>query len=197
MNRNFVAIAAILAGITVGVAPVAPTQAQTPNATQLSWVAPKQAIMRLTPTTRFTATGERILNLDLLLDGKLVDRVQAVSGRPGRQHFRLGPASQAGSREPLPQGTYQVGAVDRQGGLPAAMGDTFIPVTPLFATSRSGIGIHLDADRHLQGGSGTIGCLGVLDQADLDAVVRFVQTYRVRTLTVDYGLTPRTVAVRK
>ncbi len=68
------------------------------------------------------------------------------------------------------------------------MGDIFIPVTPLFATARSGIGIHRDADRHIQGGSGTIGCLGILSTKDVETVAKFVTTYRVKTLVVDYGL---------
>lgn len=196
MKRTSLAIAALLPIITSLSVIVPATHAQPASSTKVSWVAPKEATMRLTSTTKFTSTGERILNLDLLVDGKVVERVQAVSGKPGVQHFRLGRDSRSGSREPLPQGVYRVGAVDRNGGLPYAMGDTFIPVTPLFATTRSGIGIHRDADRHLQGGSGTIGCLGVLNQAGIDAVAEFVNTYRVKTLTVDYGLATGQLAGR-
>lgn len=196
MKRKSIAIASVLAVLTAINAGVTAINAQTPSSAKVSWVAPKEATMRLTPTTKFTTTGERLLHLDLLVDGKLVQRIQAVSGKPGVQRFRLGRDSQAGSREPLPQGVYRVGAVDQNGGLPYAMGDTFIPITPLFATARSGIGIHRDADRHLQGGSGTIGCLGVLSQQGIDRVAAFVNTYRVKTLTVDYGLASDTIAER-
>lgn len=187
MNRKIVAIASTFAIITA-IGTVAPSAVAQPTPPKLSWVAPKDASLRLTLTPKFTATGERILNLELRLDGKVIERVQAVSGKPDVQHFRLGQNSRSGSREPLPQGTYRVGTVDRAGGLPFAMGDTFIPVTPLFATARSGIGIHRDADRHIQGGSGTIGCLGVLSQKDVDTIAKFVSIYRVKTLVVDYGL---------
>ncbi|MDX2244625.1 MAG: L,D-transpeptidase [Leptolyngbyaceae cyanobacterium bins.302] len=196
MKRKSVAIASVLAILTAINAGMTATYAQTPISPKVGWVAPKAATMRLTPTTKFTSTGERVLHLDLFVDGKLVQRIQAVSGKPGVQRFRLGRDSKAGSREPLPQGVYRVGAVDRNGGLPYAMGDTFIPITPLFSTARSGIGIHRDADRHLEGGSGTIGCLGVLSQSGIDSVADFVNTYRVKTLTVDYGLVSDTIAGR-
>ena len=201
MKRKSVAIATGLALLTTIVA-IAPTTAQTTkdvtigNQPKVSWVAPKEATMRLTPTNKYTPTGERILHLDLLIDDQLIERVQAVSGKPGVQNFRLGQDSRAGSREPLPQGIYRVGKVDRNGGLPYAMGDTFIPLTPLFATSRSGIGIHRDSDRHIPGGSGTIGCLGVLNQAGINVIAEFVMTYRVQVLIVDYGLIPAAIANR-
>lgn len=199
MKRNFVAIAALLAVTTpswLGLPASAQTTVSARSQDQMSWVAPKSATMRLTLTNKVTSTGERILNLDLLVDGTMVDRVQAVSGKPGVQRFRLGQDSRSGSKEPLPQGVYRVGAVDRAGGLPYAMGDTFIPLTPLFATARSGIGIHRDSDRHIPGGSGTIGCLGVLTQDSIDKVADFVNTYPVKTLTVDYGLIPSNLAER-
>lgn len=201
MNRNFVAIASLLAIITgsLGLPAVAETQPHPTPQNQISWVAPKSAklaTMRLSLTNQFTATGERILNLEMVVDGTVLDRVQAVSGKPSVQNFRLGRDSRSGSREPLPQGVYQVGAVDRNGGLPYAMGDTFIPLTPMFATARSGIGIHRDSDRHIKGGSGTIGCLGVLTQESINKVADFVNTYPVKTLTVDYGLLPGNVANR-
>jgi lysozyme len=198
MNRKIVAIASLLTITTssLGLPAAAQTEANSTPRNQISWVAPKSATMRLSLTNQFTATGERILKLELIVDGTVLDQVQAVSGKPSVQNFRLGRESRSGSREPLPQGVYQVGAVDRNGGLPYAMGDTFIPLTPLFATARSGIGIHRDSDRHIKGGPGTIGCLGVLTQDSINKVADFVHTYPVKTLTVDYGLTSGNVANR-
>ncbi len=130
MNRNIVAIASALAILTANV--LAPSAiAQTPNNTKLSWVTPKDASLRLTLTPKFTATGERILNLELRLDGKVIEQVQAVSGKPDVQHFRVGQDSRAGSREPLPQGIYRVGSVDRNGGLPLCHGRYFHPSYPI------------------------------------------------------------------
>mgnify|MGYP002784310398 CR=1 FL=1 len=191
MKRLALAIAMVsglVAGSAIAPLPAHANPAKTAD-TKVSWVTPKQeALLRLTPTAKYTETGERILKLEMLVNGKLVDTVQAVSGKPKVQHFRLGRDSRSGSREPLPQGIYRVGGIDRGAGLPYAMGNTFIPVTPLFATARSGIGIHRDADRHVPGGSGTIGCLGVLNQAGIDAIAQFVSNYNVKTLIVDYGL---------
>lgn len=106
-----------------------------------------QAQIRVTLGSTTTETGERVLQVELILNGQVAERLGAVSGKADVQHFRLGPDSRSGSREPLPEGLYHVGLVDREPGLPAAMGRTFIPLMPQFSTSRSGLGIHQDADR--------------------------------------------------
>lgn len=134
-----------------------------------------------------TATGERLLNFDLVVNGQIVQRLQAISGKAERQYFRRGLESRSGSHEPLPQGVYRIGAVDRAPGLSQAIGDTFIPITPQFSTQRRLLGIHRDADRAI-GGAGTEGCLGLFTQQDIDTVANFVMTYRVKTLVVNYGL---------
>lgn len=180
------AIATLLVTLPLAALPLLPAQANN-STTKVSYVMPKETLLRLTLSPNFTSTGERILSLALIRDGKVIKQIQAVSGKADVQYFRLGPASKAGSREPLPQGVYRVGAVDRGTGLPAAMGTTFIPVTPLFSTNRSGIGIHHDADRNV-GGAGTIGCLGILDKNSTNTVADFVTTHRVTKLVVDYGL---------
>ncbi len=184
MKGKLWAIAAIFGGILPFASPV---HAGIPN-TKLSWVPPQVAALRVTLSSKFTETGERILNVDLVRDGEVLERFQAVSGKPQKQAFRVGNASKAGSREPLPQGLYAIGQVDRGAGLPFAMGKTFIPVTPQFSTSRSGIGIHRDADRMIPGGSGTIGCLGLLNQTEIETLADFVSSHNVKTLIVDYGL---------
>lgn len=171
---------AVLPGVADEVATHAP-------APKLSYVMPKETALRLTPSPRFTKTGERILTLTLIRNGQVIQELPAVSGKADVQYFRTGSQSRSGSREPLPQGVYRVGGVDRAGGLPAAMGDTFIPLTPLFATNRTGIGIHHDADR-ATGGAGTIGCLGLLEKRGIQTVADFVSQYQVSKLIVDYGL---------
>ena len=184
MKGKLWAIAAVLGGVL----PFASSaHADIPN-TKLSWVQPQAASLRVTLSSKFTETGERILNVDLVSEGQVLERFQAVSGKPRKQAFRVGSESKAGSREPLPQGLYAIGQVDRGTGLPFAMGKTFIPVTPQFSTSRSGIGIHRDADRMISGGSGTIGCLGLLNQTEIETLADFVSSHNVKTLIVDYGL---------
>ncbi len=184
MKGKLWAIAAVLGGVL----PFASSaHADIPN-TKLSWVQPQAASLRVTLSSKFTETGERILNVDLVSEGQVLERFQAVSGKPRKQAFRVGSESKAGSREPLPQGIYAIGQVDRGTGLPFAMGKTFIPVTPQFSTSRSGIGIHRDADRMIPGGSGTIGCLGLLNQTEIETLADFVSSHNVKTLIVDYGL---------
>lgn len=142
----------------------------------------------VTPSSETTALGERILNVDLMLDGQMVQRLQAISGKPDAQIFRVGRDSRSGSAEPLPQGTYVIGAVDRGAGLSQAIGNTFIPITPLFQTSRRYLGIHRDADRDRKGGEGTLGCIGLLSQQDIDAIANFVTVYHASKLVVDYSL---------
>lgn len=142
----------------------------------------------VTPSAEATALGERILNVDLMLDGQMIQRLQAISGKPDAQVFRVGRDSRRGSAEPLPQGTYAIGVVDRGAGLSAAIGNTFIPITPLFQTSRRYLGIHRDADRNQKGGEGTLGCIGLLSQQDIDTIANFVTLHRASTLVVDYSL---------
>lgn len=182
------AIASTIALIAAAIPSLNPTPAAANPAdgTKISWVATKQPLLRVTLSPRLTETGERLLNLDLVVNGQVQQRLQAVSGKADVQNFRLGQVSRANSREPLPQGIYVLGQVDRAGGLPQAMGDTFIPLAPQFSTGRSGLGIHRDADRPV--GPGTIGCLALLTQDDIDTVASFVSAYHVRTLIVDYGL---------
>ncbi|MBM0742005.1 hypothetical protein JOY44_10265 [Phormidium sp. CLA17] len=192
MKGKLLAIATILS--IHGIIPPVTTLAYAENApkdtthTKLSWVQPQAASLHVTLSSKFTNTGERILNVDLVREGEVVKRLQAVSGKPQKQAFRVGSESRSGSREPLPQGIYAIGQIDRGVGLPLAMGNTFIPVTPQFSTSRSGIGIHRDADRMIPGGSGTIGCLGLLNQTGIETVAEFISIYNVKTLIVDYGL---------
>lgn len=152
---------------------------------------PQTSMLYVTPSAETTPLGERILNLDLLVDGKVMQRLPAISGRPKLQALRIGRDSKRGSEEPLPQGTYRVGAVDRGPGLAKAIGNTFIPILPMFFTTRKYLGIHRDADRAEKDGAGTLGCLALLNQQDIDTVAEFVTTHRVNTLVVDYGLPQR------
>lgn len=146
------------------------------------------AFLEVTLTPDRTEAGERLLNVDLVLDGQVIQRLQAISGKPDVQYFRTGRESIAGSREPLPQGIYTIGAVDQGPDLPLSLGPIFIEIFPQFATQRSALGIHLDGDRAFQQGAGTLGCLGLLSQQDIDTVTNFVTTYHPRRLVVDYGL---------
>lgn len=175
--------------ISVGACGFLESAAADPLSTsQSSWGA-GQAAIYVTLSPDLTEIGERILNFDLVVDGQIVQRLQAVSGKANTQYFRRGLESRSGSHEPLPQGIYQIGDVDRGPGLSRAIGNTFIPITPQFATYRRLLGIHRDADRS-RGGAGTEGCLGLLTQQDIDTVANFVITYRVKTLVVNYGLPP-------
>lgn len=146
------------------------------------------AFLEVTLTPDRTPDGERLLNVDLVLDGQVIQRLPAISGKPDVQYFRTGPESIAGSREPLPQGIYRIGTVDRGPDLPLSLGPIFIEIFPQFATQRSALGIHLDGDRILRDGAGTLGCLGLLSPQDIDAVTNFVTTYHPQRLVVDYGL---------
>jgi hypothetical protein len=100
------------------------------------------------------------------------------SGRSDRQVFKGSGQSQAGSQMPLEYGTYNIGK--ETAGLSKSVGKTFVPITPQFASQRTALGIHLDADRQLK--PGTEGCLAFANQADLDAFRKSLASTGVRQL---------------
>jgi lysozyme len=66
------------------------------------------------------------------------------------------------------------------------VGDVVIDLEPLFSTARSGILIHLDANKERS--PGTAGCLGLLSQDDMDRVLMWFDQNSPTRCYVDYGL---------
>jgi lysozyme len=155
----------------------------------------RESKLRLTRTGRKDGRGLEVLRLELIEDGKATGRLDAVSGVPGAQAFRLGKNSRAGSLEPLPQGIYRVADIawaagkDRyDGSWGPGLGPASVPLVYLGpgTTQRSAIEIHYDANHGTS--PGTAGCVGLNSVADLQTLVRWLRRVDPKVLVADWGI---------
>lgn len=171
---------------------------------------------------KIVSTGTKLSNglflLEVrLMDGtKVLDKVNAVSGAPGRQAFRLPAISKAGSAEPLPEGYWDLGEpapkagkrgkisklVEFASGVSGDLsqdwpiqGDGLGPVWVCMYcrswTARSAIGFHLD--NNAASAPGTDGCIGIVQDKNLKSLKSFVSWFNDPKLAphlaiVDWGL---------
>ncbi|MEA5571082.1 SH3 domain-containing protein [Calothrix sp. UHCC 0171] len=135
--------------------------------------------------TTETINGLRIYQTRLIDGtGKVINTVRAVSGRANKQT----PSHIAGSQTPLPFGIYKFdfpGSVKFQGG---EFGGVWSPVTPIFKTGRSEIGVHYDPSALLKNAdSGTAGCFATPTTKEKDIMTNFIRTYQPTHLIVYEG----------
>lgn len=131
-------------------------------------------------------TKDPIWTLQLISkDGTVLDSLQAVTGRASRQAANR---HTAGTKSPLPAGTYRI---DRAGIERGPFSDPelgrgyWIPITPLFATGRSDLGFHVDPSwGKLNGESGTSGCIGLENTDATVKLVTWIKHFNVSKLTV-------------
>jgi lysozyme len=161
--------------------------------------------LRLTQTGTQTYDNLELLKLELLSpNNTLLASVNAVSGQSWAQAFRTAPNSQSGSKEPLPEGLWQVelpnegtNGVEWAGGTgnyntywEPALGPVWTGIIPQkgFETRRQAIGIHLDANREQS--PGTAGCIGIPTMAELKKFVSWFSSAQTapRTVLVDWQL---------
>lgn len=130
--------------------------------------------------------GDNGLELQLVdAKGVVIDRVSAVSGRPNKQNFRTTKDSQSGSEEPVPEGVFSLGAMERGDFGNPALGNLWIPVNG--TGNRSAIGVHVDGDRDTK--PGTEGCIALVSQADAERVAKWMSSKaKPGQMVVDYGL---------
>jgi len=124
-----------------------------------------------------------------------MEELLVVSGAPGRQGFRRGQDSRAGSLEPLPEGRYRVGDIEWKGGKDVYAGSWGAGLGPVWVgieyeapgiTARSALGIHLDEN---QGSSpGTAGCVGIRSMDELKRLVSLLRKHDPKLLFVDWKL---------
>lgn len=179
---------------------------------------PARRFLRVIRTGEIQANGLAQLEL-CLMDGETkLDSVPAVSGQPDHQAFRLPSNSVSGSREPLPEGIWDLGlpkpdpintrrehiekivefASGRTNDFSAdwpdendGLGPIFIEMTCRSKTSRSNIGIH--CDNNVGFAPGTVGCIGIVRDPGYKTLRRFA-TWFADTATapqvavVDWGL---------
>ena len=126
---------------------------------------------------------------------QLVASWMVCTGQGWAQDFRIAGNNIPGSMEPLPQGDYVVHDPDWAGGkdnwgagvsLGAGIGPVFIPVICLAEKRRGEFGIHMDYNRATS--PGTAGCIGVLDEADMKEIVKYLRLYDPKIMHVDWGL---------
>ncbi|BAZ40897.1 SH3 type 3 domain protein [Calothrix sp. NIES-4101] len=135
--------------------------------------------------TTETINGLRIYQTRLIDGtGKVINTVRAVSGRANKQT----PSHIAGSQTPLPFGIYKfdfLGSVEFKGG---EFGGVWSPVTPIFKTGRSEIGVHYDPSALLNNAdSGTAGCFATPTTKEKDIMTNFIRTYKPTHLIVYEG----------
>ncbi|NEQ36999.1 MAG: murein L,D-transpeptidase [Okeania sp. SIO3I5] len=154
------------------------------------------SFLLLTNTGKKDYTGCNLLKLEYFKDDESVDFIYCNSGAPGRQNFRIGTDSWAGSLEPLPEGQWYVNDIEWADGIDnfigAAYTDGIGPVTvPISytgpdSTERSAIEIHIDWNHRYS--PGTAGCIGLHSVQDMERLIDWLRDTDPRELYVDWGL---------
>jgi hypothetical protein len=141
---------------------------------------PRLTLQRTSATGRL---GDPIWRLDLSMPDGTSHAFTAVSGRAYAQNRDR---NVSGLKAPLPPGLYKLGTIHRSGfSSPEIGGYAFIDLIPQFPTGRSDLGIHNDKSFDLNpGGTGTDGCVGLLDQQQLQQLVKLLSPYPEATLNV-------------
>lgn len=147
----------------------------------------KSSTIKVIKTNRIVdSTKDPIWEVQLFVDGKNVDKVDALIGRASRQNLNR---HTAGNKSPLPVGRY---SIDRPGisGPPFSdpeLGNGYwIPVEPMFSTGRSYLGFHQDPSWGKQNGeSGTSGCIGLKTVQDTLKVTDWIKKYNIQEISVE------------
>ena len=145
---------------------------------------PNESVLVLNRTTRsLRRTGDPIWSLRLETPGQPVQHFDAVSGRAHRQNADR---HRSGTRAPLPAGHYSLGPVEALGPAdPSELGPIWIGIEPQFTTGRGHLGIHLDPSANRDANSGTLGCVGLINRADMLTLAELIERRNVQTLLVN------------
>lgn len=144
----------------------------------------------LYPTEKKDSRGLIIFNLDLLKNGKRIDRVCVNSGAPSAQVLLPPEKDYSGSLRPIPEGNWIVHPPEKApyGSWGEGLGEWWIELTPINPRhNRKNIGIHLDANREYSPGSA--GCIVTSSKKDLEKIITWIWNYGVKSLTVTYNFT--------
>ena len=179
---------------------------------------PTRHQIRITKTGMSRPNGLAVLEVALMKGTSKVDSVSAVSGTQDAQAFRLASKSQAGSREPLPEGIWDFGipkpdpmtrkrskiselvefASGRSGDFGTdwqqdgdGLGPVWVQMTCRSQTGRSAIGFHVDNNSTTA--PGTVGCVGIVNDSGMKSLRKFVSWFDDSSLAphvaiVDWGL---------
>jgi len=179
---------------------------------------PTRPQIRITKTGMNQTNGLADLEVALMRGSTKVDFVSAVSGASDRQAFRLPSASKVGSKEPLPEGIWDLGMpepdemtktrpsisqlVEFASGTPKdlsrdwpddsdGLGPIWIQMTCRTSIERSAIGFHVDNNSSFA--PGTVGCVGIKNDSNLTSLKKFISWFAKPTeaphvAIVDWGL---------
>lgn len=133
--------------------------------------------------------GNPIYILRLCIKGKEQKSYQIVTGRSFTQQRNR---NQSGTHSPLPDGRYRISdeltqgtvvEVGRVDGLNVSQ--PFLPISPMFRTGRSALGIHVDPSYNKDPKEdGTSGCIGLTNTADFKSLWSDINQYQIRDLQV-------------
>ena len=133
--------------------------------------------------------GNPIYTLHLCIGGKELKSYEIVTGRNFTQQKNR---NQSGTHSPLPNGKYRMSNALTQGmvvevgkvdGL--SVRQPFLPISPMFSTGRSALGIHVDPSYNRDPQEdGTSGCIGLTNPADFKSLWSDLKRYQIRDLQV-------------
>ena len=152
-------------------------------AMELAALPSSESLLVLERTSRqLSRTKDPIWDLRLIAEGEQIQRFDAVTGRAHRQ---MADRHRTGTRAPLPVGRYSLGPIEPLGpGDPAELGPIWIGIEPLFPTGRGHLGIHLDPSANRNANSGTLGCVGLVNRADMLQLAELIRRHQVTALVV-------------
>ncbi len=154
---------------------------------------------RLTRTGTTAYAGLEKLLLEFIdPKGRVLAKLDTISGAPGAQEFRVpdDPLSFPGSFEPIPQGRYTIGDIDFAGGKDNytvvhphetnGIGPVWVPIIKTRFDDRDKFGFHMDWNRSSSPGSA--GCICVGTEPELKTLVALLRRYDPRDLFIDWGI---------
>lgn len=133
--------------------------------------------------------GNPIYILHLCVGGKEQTAYEIVTGRSFTQQKNR---DRSGTHSPLPNGKYRMSSGLTQGTLVEVgkvsglnVSQPFLPISPMFATGRSALGIHVDPSYNKDPKEdGTSGCIGLTNPADFKSLWSEIDRYQIRSLEV-------------
>jgi hypothetical protein len=161
--------------------------------------ATERSVIQITRTDRLNPKGLVELEVALVRNQKVIDRIPAISGQAGQQYFRTVTMSRGGSMEPLPEGYWLIGPVEWASGVWGdysknwadpnnGLGPVWVALRCNSPTERTAIGFHLDNNAAVS--PGTNGCVGITNGADLKKFVGWFTDprYSPKVAIVNWGL---------
>jgi N-acetylmuramoyl-L-alanine amidase len=147
--------------------------------------------LKLVALNEYDSFGFKMMQLQWRNNGKVVDAkpVMSGSGYAQRQKFIFPTADWSGSGNPIPEGVYNFGRVER-GNFGPGLGNIWVDLIvqkAFHANNRSAFGLHDDENRATSRGSA--GCVVTRSKSDLEHIVKWLESdAKPIQLVVDWEL---------